>query len=87
MAARAIPAIGDLHEFGYIHGRLLVQERPMPCRTLCVCGECNGTFVSEVLPVREVIYWADNSIEARATATDGTTRRSTIAPPSGDRCF
>ncbi len=78
-----IPAAGDPWTFTSHHGYRLVQERPYECRRLCRCGECNGTTVSSVETVTEVIRWADNAIEV--VGHKGS--RCEIVAPHGDACF
>ena len=65
---------------------ILWQNRPWECRSRCTCGDCDGASTPITLPIEQVIYWADNSIEVTAVH-EGKTLRSLLRPPSGDACF
>lgn len=78
-----IPSAGDQHTFHELRGYKPVQNRPLDCRRGCICGTCNGVETKYVEEVREVIFWADNSIEVFSV----TGKIDRLSAPSGDRCF
>lgn len=80
--ATTIPAKGDRVSVSELSGYVLTQHRPYECRVACSCGECNGHSTAYPGVVREVIYWADNSIEATVDCDDGETRILRLSPPS-----
>ncbi len=76
------PAAGQLHKFSTLSGYRLVQDRPFNCRPACTCGECNGRSTTTTEEVREVIFWADNSVEVVSV----TGRVARLRAPYGDAC-
>lgn len=84
------PRKGDRVDVPVLIGYRLEQERPFACRWTCRCfgpATCHGLTVHYPGTVSELIYWADNSREARVLCDDGRTRTLHLAPPSGDVCF
>lgn len=82
----AVPAKGDIFTFNKVlMPHILYQNRPWACRPSCSCGNCNGKYERLPLPVDEVIFWADNSVEIAATF-DGVRYTCLVIPPHGDAC-
>lgn len=68
-------------------GYKLHQERPFNCRMGCECGTCDGTLHEYPGTVEQIIYYADNSIEAYVMCDDGERRMQRLSNPSGDVCY
>jgi hypothetical protein len=84
--ASKIPAKGERVSVPVLTGYRVYQDRPFVCRPSCSCGNCNGRSENFWGYVDDVIYYADNSIEARVICDDGQTRTLRLAAPSGDTC-
>lgn len=88
---------GDRVVVTELRGYRLSQDRPSACNwgpeadgrytSNCKCGgNCNGTSVEFPGTVDEIIYWADNSVEATVQCDDGERRRLRLRAPYGDLC-
>lgn len=86
MTATTYPTKGDRVVVPVLSGYKLVQNRPFDCRYSCHCGTCNGSTTEYPGTVDNVIYWADNSVEAEVRCDDGEMRLLRLKPPSGDVC-
>ena len=86
MSSTTIPSKGDRVSVFEQQGYTLHQHRPGDCRGCCKCGECEGHSVEFPGTVDEVVYWADNSIEAMVACDDGQRRILRLSAPSGDPC-
>lgn len=82
-----LPSVGDAYTVTERTGYRPPQNRPYNCQSGCACGACAGTVTEHLGTVTDVLYFADNSIEARVLCADGTTRTAYLVAAHGDVCF
>lgn len=78
-----MPEEGEEYTFTRHTGYVFIQDRPSACRYYCICNKCDGEYTRWTEKIREIVYYADNSIEIVAESG----HREMYRAPNGDLCF